>query len=121
MLMCILLSDKIKSFIPRVMSGIFGQTAEFGQPHCLYHSSIIEMNNKLTKQTVKIRMRRLIRSRLKAVSTGFLLFANLCLNLPDVPIYPTLPCLVMLQSSVHQSHAQDRLVGFLLQLLVDFC
>ena len=48
----------------RVMSGIIGQTAKFGQPHCLYHSSIIEIKNKLTKQTVKILMRGLIRSRL---------------------------------------------------------
>ena len=27
--------------IDRVKSGIFGQTAKFGQPLCLFHSSII--------------------------------------------------------------------------------
>ena len=42
----------------RVKSGIFGQTAKFGQPPSLYRSSIIEIKNKLTKQTVKILMRR---------------------------------------------------------------
>ena len=48
----------------RVKSGKFGRSAKFGQPRNLYYSSIIEINNKLTKQTVKILMRRLIRSRL---------------------------------------------------------
>ena len=48
----------------RVKSGIFGQTAKFGQSPCLFHSSYIGIKNKLTKQTVKILMRRLIRSRL---------------------------------------------------------
>ena len=43
----------------RVKSSIFGQTAKFGQPPCLFHSSIIGIKNKLTKQTVKILMRRL--------------------------------------------------------------
>ena len=46
----------------RVKSDIFGQTAKFGQPPCLSHSSIIGVKNKLTKQTVKILMRRLIRT-----------------------------------------------------------
>ena len=55
--------------IYRVNSGIFGQTAKFGQPPCLFHSSIIGIKNKLTKQTVKILMRRLIRSRLIWIST----------------------------------------------------
>ena len=55
--------------IIRVQSGIFGQTAKFGQPPCLFHSSIIGMKNKLTKQTEKILMRRLIRSRLIWIST----------------------------------------------------
>ena len=31
-----------------VKSGIFVQTANFGQPHCLFHSSIIGIKNKLT-------------------------------------------------------------------------
>ena len=64
----------------RVKSSIFGQTAKFGQPPCLFHSSVIGIKNKLTKQTVKILMR-----------SGFPLFANVCPNLPDVRIYPTLP------------------------------
>ena len=44
----------IFSYSRRVKSGIFGQTAKSGQPPCLFHSSVIEINNKLTKQTVKI-------------------------------------------------------------------
>ena len=32
----------------RVKSGIFGQIAKFGQPHCLFHSSVIGITNKLT-------------------------------------------------------------------------
>ena len=53
----------------RVKSGIFRQTAKFGQPPCLFHSSVIGIKNKLTKQTVKIQMRRLMRSRLIWIST----------------------------------------------------
>ena len=76
------------SVVPyRAKSGIFGQTAKFGQPPCLFHSSVIGIKPQLTKQTVKILMRRLTR----AVSSGFPLFANVCQNLPDVRIYPTLP------------------------------
>ena len=37
----------------RVKSGIFGQTARFGQQPCLCHISNIGIKNKLTKQTVK--------------------------------------------------------------------
>ena len=48
----------------RVKSGIFGQTAKFGQIPCLFYISNIGIKNKLAKQTVKILMRRLIRSRL---------------------------------------------------------
>ena len=44
----------------RVKSGIFGQTAKFGQRPCLFHISNIGMKNRLNKQTVKIVMRRLI-------------------------------------------------------------
>ena len=43
-----------------VKSGIFGQTAKFGQRPCLFHISNIGITNKLTKQTVKMLMRRLI-------------------------------------------------------------
>ena len=71
----------------RVKSGIFGQTAKSGQPPCLFHSSVIGIKNKLTKQTVKILMRRLLR---RAVSSGFPLFANVCPNLPDFTL--TLTC-----------------------------
>ena len=71
----------------RVKSGIFGQTAKLGQPPCFFHSSVIGIKNKLTKQLLKILMRQLIR----AVSSGFPLFASVCPNLPDVRIYPTLP------------------------------
>ena len=53
----------------RVKSGIFGQTAKFGQPPCLFHSSVIGIKNKLTKQTVKILMTLLLRSRLIWIST----------------------------------------------------
>ena len=60
----------------RVKSGIFGQEAKFGQRPCLFHISNFGIKNKLAKQTVKILMR---------------LFANVCPNLPDVRIYPTLP------------------------------
>ena len=77
----------------RVQSGIFGQTAKFGQPPCLFHSSIIGIKIKLTKQTVKIK-----------------LFANVCPNLPDVRVYLTLPflihrCDLSLIISVHLSRS----------------
>ena len=48
----------------RVNSGIFGQTANFGQRPCLFHISNIGIKIKSTKQIVKILLRRLIRSRL---------------------------------------------------------
>ena len=44
----------------RVKSGIFGQTANFGQRPSVFHISNIGIKNKLTKQTLKILMRRLI-------------------------------------------------------------
>ena len=78
----------------RVKSGIFGQTAIFGQRPCLFHISNDGIKNKLTKRTVKILMRRLIRSRL--MTSGFTLLANVCRNLPDVRIYPTLPYILTL-------------------------
>ena len=58
------LKSRHKSVQYRVKSGIFGQTAKFGQRPCLFHISNIVIENKLPKQTVKILMRRLIRSRL---------------------------------------------------------
>ena len=78
----------------RVKSGIFGQTAIFGQRPCLFHISNDGIKNKLTKRTVKILMRRLIRSRL--MTSEFTLLANVCPNLPDVRIYPTLPYILTL-------------------------
>ena len=52
-----------------VKSGIFGQTAKFGQPLCLFHGQIIGIKTKLSMQTMKILMRRLIRSRPIWIST----------------------------------------------------
>ena len=52
-----------------VKSGKFGRSAKFGQRPCLFHILTIGIKNKLTKQTVKILMRRLIRSRLIWIST----------------------------------------------------
>ena len=81
-----LLINAICSEILRVKSGIFGQTAKFGQRLSLFNISNIGIKNKLTKQAVKILMR---------VSPGYTLFANGGPNLPVVRIYPTLPyCLV---------------------------
>ena len=73
----------------RLKSGIFGHTAKFGQPPCLFHSSAIGIKNKLTKQTVKILMRRLIRSRLIWISTvcKWLSEFTWCPNLPDFTLY----------------------------------
>ena len=83
---------------PRVKSGIFGQTAKFGQRPCLFHISNSGIKNKSTKQAVKILMRRL--------SSGFTLFANACLNLPGVRIYPTLPFIP------HIPHQESKILGF---------
>ena len=55
----------------RVKSGIFGQTAKFGQRPRLFHISNIGIKYKLTKRTVKILMRRLIRSRLIWIYTFY--------------------------------------------------
>ena len=46
----------ISCFQARVKSGMFGQTAKFGQRSCLLHTSIIGIKHKLTKQTVKIKI-----------------------------------------------------------------
>ena len=65
---------------PRVKSGKFGRSAKFGQPLSLYYSSIFIIKDKLTKQTVKILMRRLIwiSTVCKCVSEF-----TWCPNLPD--------------------------------------
>ena len=98
----------------RNKSGIFRQTAKFGQPPCLFHSSINVIKNKLTKQTVKFLMRRLIRSRL----IWFPLFANVCPNLPDVRIYPTLPYMSYVCSAAVRSKAVVLLLLLILCCLV---
>ena len=69
----------------RVKSGIFGQTAKFGLRPRLFHISNIGIQNKLTKQTVKILMRRLIRSRLIWIYTICKCVSEFtwCPNLPD--------------------------------------
>ena len=68
-----------------VKSGIFGQTAKFGQRPCLFHISNIGIKNKSTKQTVKILMRRLTRSRLIWIYTVCKCVSEFtwCPNLPD--------------------------------------
>ena len=67
--MFVLLPNRSTSVFDRVKSGIFGQTAKFGQRPCLFRISNIGIKNILSKQTVKILMRRLIRSRLIWVYT----------------------------------------------------
>ena len=67
--MFVLLPNRSTSVFDRVKSGIFGQTAKFGQRPCLFRISNIGIKNISTKQTVKILMRRLIRSRLIWVYT----------------------------------------------------
>ena len=42
----------LSCFLFRLKSGIFGQTAKFGQPPCWFHCSVIGIKSKLTKQTV---------------------------------------------------------------------
>ena len=73
------------SILVRVKSGIFGQTAKFRQRPCLFHISNIGINNKLTKQTVKTLMRRLIRSRLIWIYTVCKCVSEFtrCQKLPD--------------------------------------
>ena len=36
-----IVSGNLDTCMTRVKSGIFGQTAKFGQPPCLFHSSVI--------------------------------------------------------------------------------
>ena len=52
-----------------VKSGNFGHQVNSDSDVCLLHTLITRIKNKLTKQTVKILMRRLIRSRLIWIST----------------------------------------------------
>ena len=79
----------------RLKSGIFGQTAKLGQRHCLFHIS-----NKLTKQTVKILMRRLIRSRLSWIYTVCNCVSEFtwCPNLRDFTLF----VIIKVSSSYHR-------------------
>ena len=72
----------------RVNSGIFGQIAKFGQRPCLVHILNIGIKNKLTKQTVKILMRRLIRSHLIWIYTVCKCVSELtwCPKLPNLTL-----------------------------------
>ena len=63
-----------------VKSGIFGETAKFGQRLVCFTFQILESKSKLSKQTVKILMRRLIRSRLIRISS----VVNVEPNISDV-------------------------------------
>ena len=67
-----------------VKSRKFGQLIKFGQQPCFFHIFITGIKDKLTKQTVKILIRRL-----RAVSSAFSLYAIVCVNLPVVRSYLT--------------------------------
>ena len=73
-----------RRYIGQVKSGKFGRSAKFGQRPCLIPILNIEIKNKLTKQTVKILMRRLIRSRLIWIST-------VCKSVSEFTRCPKLP------------------------------
>ena len=88
----------------RVKSGIFGKTAKFEQRPCLFHISNIGIKNKLTNQTVKILMRRLIRSRLIWIYT-------VCKCVSEITWCPNLrDCTLVLAQSIRQwrlTHTQN--------------
>ena len=73
----------------RLKPGIFRQTAKFGQRPCLFNILNIGIKNKLTKQTVKILKRRLIRSRLILIYTVCKCVSEFtwCPNLPDFTLH----------------------------------
>ena len=88
-----------------VKSGKFGRSAQFEQWPCLFFILIIVIKNKLNQQTVKILMRRLIRSRLIRIFTVCKCLSEFtwCPKLPDFtlpwspfmpgsPGNPTAPC-----------------------------
>ena len=68
----------------RVKSGKFGQSAIFGQQHCFFLISFIGIKNKLTKQTVKIRLISIF---------------TVCNCLSEFTNCPKLPDFTLLQSS----------------------
>ena len=73
----------------RVKSGIFGQTVKFGQRPCLFHISNIGIKNKLTKQTVKILMSRLI------------WIYTVCKCVSEFPLCPDLPDFTLENVDMH--------------------
>ena len=72
--------------VSMVKSGKFGQSSKFGQRPCLFHILIIGIKNKLNKQ-----WKSWWDGSLRAVSSGFPLFTNVCPNLAGVRSYLTLP------------------------------
>ena len=68
----------------RVKSDKFGLSDKFGQRSCLFHILIIGIKNKLTKQTVKIQMRLLIKSCLIWIS-------SFCKCMSEFTVCPKLP------------------------------
>ena len=69
--------------------GKFGRSAKFGQRPCSFQILIIGINHKITKQTVKILMRRLIRSRPIWMSTVCKCISEYtrCPKLPDLTLW----------------------------------
>ena len=99
------MSEQIGEY--RVKSGNFGQTAYFGQPPCLFHISNIGIKNKLTKQTVKILMRRLIRSR-------FIWIYSICKCVSDFTWCPNLHDFTLMNQpdsklNIKKYHEENRL------------
>ena len=78
----------------RVKSGKFGQSSNFGQRTCFFHFLIIGIKIKLTKQTVKIVMRRLIKSRLIWIFPVCKCMSEFtrCPKLPDFTLMVTALC-----------------------------
>ena len=75
----------MKDHEDRVKSGKCGRSAKFGQRLWLFHILITGIKNQLSKQTMKILMRRLIRSRLFWISSVCKCMSEFtwCPKLPD--------------------------------------
>ena len=87
----------------RVKSGKFGRSAKFGQRPCLFHILIIGIKNELTKQTEKILMRRLIRSRLIWIST-------VCKCMSEFTRCPKLPDFTLVIVPLVEEHSSSQRV-----------
>ena len=98
-------------FLLRTVSGIFGQTAIFGQRPCLFRISNIGMKNKINKQTVKILMRRLIWSRLIGIYTVCKCVSDFtwCPNLPN---FSLLTCTEHLPTICNKGHKEAVKCGY---------